>query len=749
MDIKKRYIIPKEELSKDLTSVQAVSDNEKENKIDIDNGASTSQNKPLIRKRTVSMNGAEHIKSLQTKIHTIIEDLDKNVEDILNKDYKVPKAVNQSFDDSKFHNNRTTSPPHDLENPEVSDNLKNPKPEAKSQNDDDVEEAYDYICELLGIKAKDVDNSILDVSQINDISQININNDQLSDVTEEKEMDKKKKFETIILKYIESFVKNSRKLTKVSPYSSKYYNFIEKCIKYLKKITDNTKLLIYFIKADDIKIKYLYSCKDIATSLDSVITYSKTNKNMMQEHSQTLMHNVSYFIELVKGDDINTSPSKVTISSSTSDSSSNVANTTKSSIDTTDSKIIIKDNPKISSLPRTPRPVSTSILNLLPNGNSDDILNRSLNIGSLDRHTSKRIYGSKLRRSDSVRSDKKHRLNYNVVSSGSNENKNPNINLSQENHDMSYFNSEPSFSQIVNFFNLESPEVVNTIHNRNNYIVTNNGHLQLDCILSPVIPESKIENTYETNNRFASFNRNALNNNNFDNNQFGSQDQNGKSLYKAIYIVNLVKKDIEFIYKRINNNNQESQIMCSPQDREILIIISQVVSEIRNTLKLAISRQQEVTDQVLSNMNSNTKFTEEQQWNISFVKYGMELADIVVKLHQYVYNMLHLPSSSVTKAINYENNRVVNNGNNRNRVRFSQPLCTFASTSSYDNEPYNIESESFTNIINGLNDPVKNLINISELKNSEVLSNIHSNLIEQYKKILNMNSSINTFILHA
>ncbi|OUM63025.1 hypothetical protein PIROE2DRAFT_10552, partial [Piromyces sp. E2] len=111
------------------------------------------------------------------------------------------------------------------------------------------------------------------------------------------------------------------------------------------------------------------------------------------------------------------------------------------------------------------------------------------------------------------------------------------------------------------------------------------------------------------------------------------------NLYKAIHIVNLVRKDIESIL----NNTGEYQSVCSKEEYNKINVLYQIVTEISRTLKLAISRQQEVTDQILGNLEKNTSFFEEQEWNISFAKNGMELAEVVTKIHQYIYKILQRP----------------------------------------------------------------------------------------------------------
>ncbi|KAG4101787.1 hypothetical protein H8356DRAFT_985378 [Neocallimastix lanati (nom. inval.)] len=328
---------------------------------------------------------------------------------------------------------------------------------------------------------------------------------------------------------------------------------------------------------------------------------------------------------------------------------------------------------------------------------------------------------------DSVQDEKKYNSNYNVVSLPSKKmllNKRNSQNLDNSEND-SHSNDlkhilSPNcqISEIKNneagIFNSNKNIITSEINNSNEYKDLN--AFNQDTIVKENSEKSTISNS-----------------------SISDKSDDSKNLYKAINIVNLVKKDVDFLLNNIsgNRNNANSSI-CDEDTIKKIEGLSQIISEIRIILMLAISRQQEVTDRILANLNSNTSFNDEQEWNTSFAKNGMELADIVSKIHQYIYKIKILLHNNINNIPNSS----MNNNLNTNLNLLSTTQLSIIPTANIKSQS---DDEIFVDLINSLNIPIKNLIIISELKN-DIPSNIHNQLFNQYENVMDKNQAFTQLI---
>lgn len=155
--------------------------------------------------------------------------------------------------------------------------------------------------------------------------------------------------------------------------------------------------------------------------------------------------------------------------------------------------------------------------------------------------------------------------------------------------------------------------------------------------------------------------------NNIDTNKlslsYNREYKNIGNLYKAIHVVNLVRKDIDKLLDELKNSSillknksiemgtqEEYNIRLPLYDKEIqkLNIITQLISELSRILKLAISRQQEMTEINLGKMNeSNVYYSDEQRRNKNFVQNGIKIVELVLKIHKCIFHALYIKNQEI------------------------------------------------------------------------------------------------------
>ncbi|KAG4098466.1 hypothetical protein H8356DRAFT_1308042 [Neocallimastix lanati (nom. inval.)] len=316
-------------------------------------------------------------------------------------------------------------------------------------------------------------------------------------------------------------------------------------------------------------------------------------------------------------------------------------------------------------------------------------------------------------RNDSIRNEKKFQLNYKVISPHSkealkNKIKSPNLDNSDddsENYDISQIIN--SYSDInIDSIGINDNNDSNTTTGINGGSNKKNNNIQLEHILSPKCQFSEIKS-----NEIEIFNSNK--------NVIVSEINDFKDLNnsvdfsieetRALNIVNLVKKDVDFLLKNYSGDANSS--LCDEYTLKKIEALLQIIIEIRKTLILAISRQQEITDRVLINLDGNTSFTDEEEWNNSFAKNGMILADI--------FNLDNINN------LLYQNNIAGNSKLNINGLN-NKKSSNNNKTNSSDNN----------NIINN-NNTIGNIVNpIDEIYNIELQSK------KKDKKLVNTNYSV-------